>query len=66
MEGKPELIIGYDAASLPVEGVCSVCGESMMEGYEPDSPAPDRIRWYVTMFRVHLREKHSDSPSIAD
>jgi len=56
----PELVIGYDENSRPVEAVCSACGEEMPAGEQGTKTTLETIRWFSAQFRLHVDREHPD------
>jgi len=55
---QPELMIGYDPRGAISEGVCSLCGERMLNPDPPYSDARDAISAFSIAFGYHIRLKH--------
>jgi hypothetical protein len=63
MSAKPELVIGYDENSLPVEALCSARGEMIYKGQPRTKSTADVVKWFSALFRVHVERKHpSEEP----
>jgi hypothetical protein len=57
---QPELIIGYELDGSITEGVCSLCGERMLDPDPPCSDTRDAISAFSIAFGYHIRLKHRE------
>jgi hypothetical protein len=57
---EPELMIGYDPHGAISGGVCSLCGEKMLNPDPSCSDTRDAISAFSIAFGYHIRLKHHE------
>jgi len=58
MVKRLELVVEYDANSLPAAARCRLCGESMPQGEPGITSASANILWFAQQFTIHNERKH--------